>query len=235
MPGADVRRFAEAIKGAGIDTRFWSSHATVCSVNESGEPNFTDPQAVVSAPDGVVADVMLMPLEIPITARVQLGVGGRCRIDAPLHAGDEVLVVIPDGDLNNPLSIVAILNSRAHPVPLDSDGMPVFKNDRLMVFARDVPVEIRTPTARVQVTQDGKVNLGDADATEKVIKGTTYTDDENAMLFGPASLLQAFTLLEGVAVGPFAVFKPGFLLAKEVISLYQKTVGNHLSDVTRTK
>lgn len=235
--GIDVRRFAEAIKGHGIDLRHWASHGTVCTVDDSGNCNFSDPDAVIVAPDGVWADVVLQPLEIPVTARMQLGVGGgTCTILCPLRAGDEVLVIIPDGDLNNPPAIVAILNSQGVKIPLESDGRPVFKNDRLSIFAKGVPIEIRTDAgnkvhlqtdgdAVVEQGGSGKVRLGGDGAAESVIKGDTYRLAERTFLTALDTYVSA---IQGIADPPGLVT----IAVKAAITAFK--AADNLSGITKT-
>lgn len=155
----DFAKQREAIKGPGADTRYWVSLGTVGVQKDDGTVDATDPQAVVITPRGVFVDVFLQPLGAWVTARLQLGVGGRsCSIMAPIRAGDEVVVVLADGGLVTPV-IVAILNNATGKLPLEqSDNKPVFRNDRLSIFAKDVPVEIRTASgARAILKTDGEV------------------------------------------------------------------------------
>src|SRR5205814_5797742 len=96
---------------------------------------------------------------LPITARLCIGVGGSCSILAPIRPGDEVLVTLPDGGNADP-AIVAILNNEHAPIPIDADNKPVFKNDRLSVFARGVPIEVRTDGgASVRLEANGEVSM----------------------------------------------------------------------------
>jgi hypothetical protein len=150
---------AAGLAGPGIDTRSWVEYGTVATVGgDTGVPNFADPTAVVVDPNGVEVDVVLGTDEHPTTCRWGI-TAGRAFIVPPISPGDHVLVLIPNGDLGNVPEIVKILpNLDSAPFPLDDQGMPVFRNDRLLVFARGVPVDIRTDGgASLSVNPDGTV------------------------------------------------------------------------------
>lgn len=158
---ADVKRLAEALKSAGIDPRHWCSYGTVAVVNDAGVPNVTDPHAIWIGPEGVEVDVLLEPLRIPVTAHYG-GIMGGCSatIISPIKPGDQVLVILPEGDLMGPPVISCILHSASCPVPMGPDQKPLFKNDRVMVFSEDTPIEIRTKSgSKVTLTQDGKAQV----------------------------------------------------------------------------
>jgi hypothetical protein len=186
----------EALKGV-IDTRFWCSYGTVCVIDDAGNVSVTDEEAVIVAADGVYADVLLEPSGIPTTCRVQLGVGGNsCTIFCPIRAGDEVLVTLPNGDTGMPPLIVAVLNNKTAKLPMEPNKQPVFKNDRLSIFAKDVPIEIRNAAgASARLETDGtvvvipaptkQVLLGDSTGTQPVGLGAaieTYLGKIRAFL-----------------------------------------------------
>lgn len=193
----DVRRLAEAVKSSGIDTRYWSSHGTVGTTGDDGTFNPNDDLAVHIAADSVWADVLLEPLGQPVTCRVALGVGGKeAVIQAPIHPGDEVLVVIPGGDFTNPPTIVAILNNLGDKIPISSsDSKPIFKNDRLLILAKSVPVEVRSES------DDVILNRG--------TRGVARIDDTTQLTLSPtdvqtlASALLATGAFVGTGSGPF--------------------------------
>jgi len=171
--GLDWRKVGEGLKASGMDLRHWCSYGTVGVVGDDGKFDPTDMHAVLVAPDGVWVDVRLEPTLIPVTARVQLGVGGTAHIMAPIYAGDEVLVVIPDGDLMNPPVVVAILNSQGAKVPVGKDRKPVFKNDRLLLQVKaGMPVELN----------GSRINVGDETCTEPWVLGLLWKDYEKRKL-----------------------------------------------------
>lgn len=206
----DVRRVAEAIKGAGIDTRHWCSYGTVGTVDDTGEPDYTAANAVIIAPDGVWADVVLQPLGLPVTARVQLGAGGqRSSFQVPIYPGDEVLVHIPDGDFGNPPTITAILNNQGDRVPRAA-GVPIAKNDRVFLWAKDVPVEINAI----------KIQLGDETSAEPMVLGDKYKAEIT-------TLLDALKLdIRPSPVGPIA--PSSSLLA--AVDVFEASLPDQLSD-----
>ena len=253
----DTQRLAKALTMPGIDPRHWVSYGTVGVMSDEGDFDPDNQHAVYVGPEGVEVDVLLEPLDLMVTAHYS-GIQGGCHatITTPIKPGDRVLVVLPDGDPGLPPVIMSILHSTYCPVPLGADKKPIFRNDRVFVWAEDVDIDIRANNnVRLQVKQDGTILLGDG-ATEQLVKGTTYASDENTMLFGGAavptppaggvlpftppstsgqSLLAAFQLLESIAVGPLALLKPGFTLAKQAIQQYQTTIDNHLSAISKTK
>jgi hypothetical protein len=161
----------------------------------------------------VWVDVLLEPSRIPVTARLQLGVGGaRCQIVAPIRPGDEVLVVIPDGNLMNPPAIVAILNSMSAQVG-QTAGRSVFKNDRLLVYSDGFPVEVEARDADVTFVTNRDVKIGGRNAGEPLVLGNRwksrmeklYQDlaaHKHASAVGPTSPPLAPELLEWTANQP---------------------------------
>jgi hypothetical protein len=254
----DMRRMSEALKGPGIDTRHWVSYGTVAVVGD-GEPDFADPHAVNVSPSGVLVDVLLMPSGIPVTCRYAgIQGGGACTILAPIRPGDEVLVVIPDGEVRAVPVIVAILNAAHTKLPGETDRKPVFRNDRLSVYATDVPIEIRTSGgAKVVLDQGGNVDtdgsaarLGAAAAQDAVVKGTTYRQAEaacNASLIaqlgiaatqlGIAGANPAFAAAYGPVAAALAIAATALAAAASAISSLEApaVVGTYLSSYAKTK
>lgn len=171
--GLDLRKLAEGLKGADIDIRHWVSVGIVGYTEDDGTQNVTDDNCIVVAPDGVWCDVVLWPSKVPVTARVQFGVGGAAHIQAPIHAGDEVAVLIPDGDMMATPVIVAILNSQYDKLPLDAGLAPVFKNDRLLIQCGEgLPVEVHA----------AKIQFGDEEAAENFVLGQKYKTEANKIM-----------------------------------------------------
>lgn len=188
----DLARIREALKGPGIDTRYWASYGTVGTVSDEGTPDFMDANAVHVASDGTYVDVVLMPTQVAVTCRypgVQGGSG--VLVATPIRPGDEVLVVLPDGSPNGPPVVAAVLNSASSKVPLGDDRRPLFQNDRVLVYAGgDVPIDLRTEGgARVEVRQGDEVvvtgatvRLGDESASQAVLRGNAYRTAEKTFL-----------------------------------------------------
>lgn len=194
---ADVRKLGEALKGAGIDTRFWSSYGTVGVVGDDGVFDPTSSKAIHIAPDGVWVDVLLQPLQIPVTCRIQLGVGGVAHILAPVRPGSEVLVHLPDGNLMNAPVVAAILNNQGQKIPVGADGKPIFRNDRLFIqCGDDQPVEVHAK----------KIQFGSQEANENFVLGQKYKTEITKI----ANALVAD--VRGSPVGPIAP-SPGLIQA----------------------
>lgn len=158
----DVRRLSSALAAAGIDLRHWVSYGTVGTVDDKGQADYADKRAVYVGPEGVEVDVILEPLNIPVTC-TYAGIqgGASTSIYSPIRPGDRVLVTLPDGLPSSSPVIVSIMHSATSQLPLDpADKKPYFRNDRLLVHTRDVDVDVRTAGgSRVQVKQDGTVVL----------------------------------------------------------------------------
>lgn len=155
-PSIDIQRVAQALAGPGIDSRFWVSAGTVGTRDDDGSFSTTAtvdspgsgppvPEAVYVDELGLVADVRLEPSGDLVTARYNgVGVGRFGSILVPLRGGDEVVVVIPDGDLNSPsIAIVALLADETAKIPTD------WNNDRVL-FRLNVPLEIRGPAVDIR-------------------------------------------------------------------------------------
>ena len=185
----DMVNIGEGLARPGMDTRTWVSWGTVASVGgEDGKPDFSDPNAVVITSKGVDVDVILEPEGVPVTCTYGTQAGD-CFILTPIRPGDQVMVVIPEGEYGAVPAIVKVMAGPHTPLPLEDDRKPVFKNDRLHIFAKTVPIEIRTQGgARVRLTQDQHVEvvgqlvaLGSAEATEQAVLGTTQRSAESTL------------------------------------------------------
>ncbi len=223
----DIGRWGKALAQPGIDTRHWVSYGTVCTVDDQGNCRFGDKGAVYVGPEGVEVDVLLEPLGIPCTCHYY-GVQGGCEatVLTPIRPGDRVLVVMPEGDTMGPPVIVAVLHSASCKVPLGEDRLPVWRNDRVMIWSQNTDIDVRTRSGtRLQVKQDGTILLGDG-ATEQLVKGTSYRAAERAFLDALNTYIAAIKPI----ADPGNVATPAMLAAIETFRL-----ADNLSDVSKTK
>ena len=160
----DAENFRKAARSVGADLRYWVAQGTVATVDtETGEFDPTDPKAVWNASDGIDVDVKLEPLEIPVTCRYAGIQAGEVTIFSPIRPGDIVKVEFPDGDLTGGV-ISAIMQSRSNRQPTEN-GVPIFGNDRLLIHAKTVPIDIRLAGAtgatpiQVLLEQNGTVTV----------------------------------------------------------------------------
>lgn len=140
----DIQRLANAISGPGIDTNRWIASGTVGVIDDDGNFSTTDPEAVYVDELGAVVDVRIEPSGEAVPARYNgIAVGRFGSMLIPLRGGDEVLVVIPDGDLNHPgVAIVGFQSNETAKIPTN------WNNDRVL-FQLAVPFEINGPAVRI--------------------------------------------------------------------------------------
>jgi len=154
----DIKRLSRALASQGVDLRHWVSYATVASVTgDDGKANYTDPNAIVITPAGVEIDVVLEPSGYPVTCKYGMQ-AGLVYWGSPIRPGDQVLVTLPDGDVSMVPVAVKVVSGSSDPMPAETDGSPVFKNDRALIFAEGVPIDLRTRGgARVLLDGNGVI------------------------------------------------------------------------------
>ena len=203
----DAENFRKAARSVGADLRYWVSMGTVATVDtETGEWDPTDGAAIWNASDGIDVDVRLEPLDIPVTCRYAGISAGDVTIFTPIRPGYLVKVEFPDGDLTGGV-ISAIIQSRSNRQPTDG-GKPIFGNDRVLIHAASVPVDIRTAGgAQVLLDQQGNatvtaktVKLGDSQASQHVMHAELFTADLTSALSDILSDLT--TVFSAVGLGP---------------------------------
>jgi hypothetical protein len=191
----DPHALGKAIAQPGLDQRYWCSQAIVATVDtETGEIDPTDNHAIYCDSAGVDVDVELQPLGQPCTCKYAGISAGDVTIYAPIRPGDLVLAECPDGDLTTPV-ITHIFHSRSRRQPV-SGGKPIFDNNRLLVYAKNVPIDIRNAGGvQVLIEQDGTVTTtakaikqGSTNAANHAVLGDTYTTQWQEFLTG----LQAY-------------------------------------------
>ncbi|HUO37127.1 MAG TPA: hypothetical protein VMU34_04450 [Mycobacterium sp.] len=241
--GFNARMLGQALRAPGLDTRYWCSFATVCTVDaETGKKNTADRMAIHNTSAGVAVDVELEPLGQPCTCEYSGVQAGEVTIFAPIRPGDRVLVECPDGDLTTPV-ITHILHSGSQRQPTGPDRKPIFDNNRLLIYAKSVPIDIRTAGGvKVLLDQDGNaivmatsVKLGGENAEESLIKGNTRVTDETEHL---TTMAAEFTTMAGTCNNPdyplLAPLAPGFAALASAVAEFQALLQSHLSQVSRT-
>jgi len=214
-------RLGAGLTMAGIDARFWVSRGTVAAVNGE-QPDYTDPNAVVISPSGVDVDVVLEPSGVPITCHYGHQAGA-VSVLFPIRPGNQVLVAIPGGDLAMIPYVLCVVAGASEPLPVETDGKPVFRNDRASIFARGVPIEVRTAAGAVLrleadgsaslasagkavvISKEGEISLG-KDAQQHLLLGDAYRE---AQATQSAAILAGLAALIAVAVGPLGALQPG--------------------------
>ena len=206
----DMRQIAAGLSGPGIDTRYWVSYGTVGTIDDEGNLNITDSHAVFIGPEGVDVEVMLEPIGVHCHCTYAGVYGGaHCSIMAPIRAGDRVLVALPGGDSTLPPIIVAILHDAQSTVPLDDDHKPTFRNDRVLISATGIPIDIRVgKDSKIKVGTDGTVTI---EAKKSVVKASEESDVEtpkhvvksDAIHLGADSLTPQEGAVTGMGIDPF--------------------------------
>lgn len=126
MSGLDVSELRAAVAGPGADTRQWVSYGLV----DPGEKSviFTDENGDPS-PIGPIVVVTLQPSGITVPCRVASTCAGNGEGEwVPFMPGDEVIVIIPEGNEQAGCCIVGRLNQSIDKFPLTVAGMDVTKN-----------------------------------------------------------------------------------------------------------
>ena len=241
----DAENFRKAARSVGADLRYWCSMGTVGKVDtESGEFDPTDKHTIYNASDGIDVDVRLEPLNIPVTCRYAGIQAGDVTILAPIRPGDIVKCDFPDGDLTGGI-ITNIIHSRSNRQPTDS-GKPIFGNDRLLIYAKSVPIDIRLAGAagatpvQVLLEQDGtvtvtadKIKLGGSAAVDALELGTTRQTEETTYI----EALQAAvaTLQAASSTGPLAALQPGWVEMQAAFAAFLAAMPGFLSKVSFTE
>lgn len=192
---------AEAFKMPGIDPRQWISYGTVDAgtpeqppiifKDADGNPNPYGPQVLVT----------LQPSGVTVPCRVAGAVAGDGEADwYPFVPGDEVIVVIPEGDERAGACIVGRLNQELDAFPLVVAGQDVTKNT--FGFRRmRTPFIVETAAAylirsaltgsQIGIDSEGKVIINDGDQGSLTIGpesiGLSSGDGEAFVTVFPAS------------------------------------------------
>jgi hypothetical protein len=233
----DFRRMARGMAQQGNDLRHWVSYATVATANgDDGTMDPTDPDAILVTPAGVEVDVVLEPSGYPCSARFGVAAGS-CSINTPIRPGDQVIVGIPDGDVSMVPQILCVITGSSDPMPVGDDGLPIFRNDRLMIYAgAGLPIEIRTSNGTMVRITDDLVEVGGQGVTEQAVLGTTQRQAEATLnATTPEGLQGIWNAAQAACVGPLAPLKPMFVAAALAIETYEAQADGFLSDVVKLR
>lgn len=246
--GWDAQKIGAAISGPGVDTRCWLSLGIVATVKDVSASEITNPldviddtdqSAIIIGAEGVEVDVVLLPSMDPITCRVPSG-GAKTTVDAPISPGDEVLVAIPNGLPGKGGVIVDVMNSAADRLPLGDDDKPLFKNDRYLIWADEIPIDLRTGPVRILMKPDtNEILFGTDEAVEQLVFGTSYRADEDLMFSALKIWLDATTdAINGNPLTP-PPLKIAVTAARTLVDqLLDQITGradHYLSAITKTK
>lgn len=201
-PDLDVVRLGRGLAIPGGDLRHWVSYATVAAVDDDGEMDLSNKDAVVITPAGVDVDVVLEPSGYPCTAKHGIA-AGTVFICGPIQVGDLVVVGIPDGDVAMIPRILAVVsgpNGAADVVPVGDDKLPVFKNDRLLIYAKGVPIDLRSTdgehTSSLLANPDGSVVINGGS------KGVARVGDPIKTIVGTSDVAALAASMVGAGLVP---------------------------------
>lgn len=184
----DVERLREAIRGPGADTRVWCAQGRV----EDPDESLTwDPEYGWLVDVEIVGGDLHGESDVPCRVPEPLGGDGYGEF-LPPALSSEVVVLIPDGDLEvNPLVVARGHNRRYCKVPTEVTGLPISGDLDASTPAAVSPydTEIRlSPHHRREEWEgekhshasrhvlDGPINLGSKDADEPVVLGRSQLD-----------------------------------------------------------
>lgn len=195
----DLARAAEAFKRPGIDPRQWVSMATVNPDSENARSvSFKDDDGKPS-PYGPIVNVTLQPSGVPCRCRVAGAVAGQGEAEwYPYVAGDEVVVLVPEGDERNGGVIVGRMNQEIDTWPLIVAGQDATKNvfgfrrmrtPFIVETAASYVIRSALTGSQIGIDSQGKVIINDGDQGSIVIGpdaiGLTSGDGETFVQLFP--------------------------------------------------
>lgn len=205
----DVGRVSAGLQRPGMDTRVWSSLAYAVDDSAAFE-------------DGVFVDVVLLPTEEKLTARVPAEYAGAgFGMYAKIYKNDELLIEIPRGDpAEGAIVSRRLWNKRAGPpeqaVAEPEDVLLVVKPEKTLRLITSGAGKVFIKSASVVVVDAPSVRLGEEAAAEQYVLGTTFranlttldTAAQAALTAMATGLSTAGGALASVGAGPFAVAFP---------------------------
>lgn len=192
---------AEAFKMPGIDPRQWVSYGTVDAGTAEQPPIIFKDAHGNPSPYGPMVMVTLQPTGISVPCRVAGAVAGNGEAEwYPFVPGDEVIVVIPEGDERSGACIIGRLNQELDAWPLIVAGQDTTKNT--FGFRRmRTPFIVETAAAylirsaltgsQIGIDSEGKVIINDGDQGSLAIGpeaiGMSSGDTESFVTIFPPS------------------------------------------------
>lgn len=162
--GFDVARLSNAVSRPGIDPRIWVSYAVLTS----------DPYIeTIEGQEDIVADVLLLPSQQELTARVgAIYAGFGFGLYCPLYKDDEVLIAAPSGDPDEGL---VILQRMWSPAAIPPDQAVRTPEDVTLVVqeGKNLRLMVQGGGNVILAVETGKVYLGAETSTEPAAKGQT--------------------------------------------------------------
>lgn len=138
--------------------------------------------------DDVHVEVEIQPTLLQVTCRL-VAPGGAWRIPP---VGEEVLVILPDGDLQfMPLAIPHLAAEVPSLLTEDDDVLDNRRGRQVVSASEDVAL-----------VPDGLVRLGSLAAPEAVVKGTTYRSAEDTFFAALVTFLGSLTALAAALAAP---------------------------------
>ena len=158
-----------AIEAMVRDGRIWTTLGKVMKPDSANEH-----WKIKTLDDGggiILIEVETLPDSMDLTCRLGTsGFGGGGGLWAIPPVGSIVVVAVPAGEVEFLPTIVGVLDNNAAPVGL---------SDTLTLLVDDRTIAVRTP----------KLQLGDSDATEAFIKGTSRRAHESALTGALSAML----------------------------------------------
>ena len=186
----DILQVIEAVRGPGIDTRTWIANGYL-----SGPATYDAVSGLWFAP------VVFTPSQIgPVNCRIEgWAAGPGVAVYAPLRAGDEVSVAIPEG---NPNAGPKIIGRSYTPTGSPSGPPPLaagYDNNSIVIVTQaGSGIQIRVEADKVTL---GKHIAIEADPKDAAVLGTTYTAAENAWFTALQTALDSFAVFAQACSG----------------------------------
>lgn len=165
----DMNRLSQGVSRPGIDPRIWCSHAYAMEEAEFDEKH------------GWFIDVQLIPTGEEITCHVPSQYAGNefGESECTIHKDDHLFVLIPNGDPGMGSVVIARLWTETDKPP---EYVKNNKKDYVRVQEKDTSWRVRMKGDDDKHVLEGKkIRLGDQDADEKLVLGSTFRDKQKTL------------------------------------------------------